>query len=201
MSSSIALRLALAAAFALVAGCTTDATGGGGTTTPPHETGGGGSGGAAPGPAQGPAPAPKAHATPAPAALVGTWTAGRGGTTVSYDALTGTSSSSNASGLAFQFASDGTFAKAYRDSNGGSCPMIVLATEAGTVEWGSSDFVLHSDHGTSKMWSSCSPGAVATQSLPDADLDRDRYAFQLDGEELVLTRASDAATARFRRSQ
>lgn len=176
MSSSI--RFALALVTATLAGCTV------GTGAPATKADG--AGGA---PSKG-----------APAALVGTWTAGRGGTTVAYDTLTSTSSPSNASGLAFQFAADGTFAKAYRDSNGGSCPMIVLATESGTVEWGDGDFVLHSERGTSRMWSSCG-GPVATQPLGDGELDRARYTFAFDGEDLVLTRATDKATARFRRAQ
>lgn len=135
-----------------------------------------------------------------PPALVGTWTAGRGGTTVAYDTLTSTSSPSNASGLAFQFAANGTFAKAFRDSNGGSCPTNVLATESGTVEWGERELQLHSDRGTSQMWSSCG-GGIAEQPLGDAELDRARYRFEMEGDELVLTRTSDDATARFHRAE
>ncbi len=135
-----------------------------------------------------------------PAEVIGTWTAGRGGTTVAYDTITGTSSS-NASGLAFQFAADGTFAKAYRDSTGGSgCSTIVVGTEAGSVAWGEGSFQLHSDHGTTREWSSCTPSLVATQAMPDSDLDRAGYTYQMDGDVLVLTR-DDGATARFQRSQ
>lgn len=133
-----------------------------------------------------------------PPELVGTWTAGRGGTTVSYDTLTGTSSS-NASGLAYRFAADGTFAKAYRDSTGGGCATVVVGTEAGTVAWGDGHLDLRSDHGTVQSWSTCSPGAVASQPMRTADLDRAGYAFRLEGDELVLVR-DDGASARFRRS-
>lgn len=177
----------VALAFVLLAGCSS-ASG-----PPPSKDGGapvtsgGGAGGGS-------------AATSVPAALVGTWTAGRGGTTLSYDTITDTSSPSNASGLAFQFAADGTFAKAYRDSNGGSCPTIVLATESGTVAWSESDFQLDSRHGTTQWWSACG-GGVASQPLGDADLDRARYTFQLDGGDLILTRTTDNASARFHRSQ
>ena len=50
------------------------------------------------------------------------------------------------------------------------------------------------------MWSSCSPGAVATTPLADADLDHAGYTFELAGEELLLTRSTDGASARFRRA-
>jgi hypothetical protein len=149
---------------------------------------------------EGNAASQKTGATTAPAAVVGTWTAGRGGTTVSYDTITGTSTPANASGLAFLFAADGTFAKAYRDSNGGDCPMIVLATESGTVDWSDGSFQLHSEHGTTKTWGSCG-GGMTSQEMPATDLDNERYTFSLDGEELVLTRVSDGASARFHRSQ
>lgn len=144
--------------------------------------------------------APAGPASPAtPAELVGTWTAGRGGTTVSYDAITG-SSSSNASGLAFRFAADGTFAKAYRDSAGGSCGTVVVATESGAVAWRDGGFRLRSNHGETRSFSSCSPGAVAVSPMAAADLDTGSYTYALEGDTLVL--ANEAGdSARFTRAR
>ena len=162
---------------------------------PTGSTGAPGAGAATDTPAASPAPG----AAPTPAALVGTWTAGRGGTTVSYDAITGTSSS-NASGLAFQFAADGTFAKAWRDSAGGSCGMIVVATESGTIAWRAGGFQLRSTHGETRSFSSCSPGAVAVTPMTEADRDRGSYTYTLDGDELVLANEA-GASARFTRAR
>lgn len=143
-----------------------------------------------------PGPGP---ASTAPPELVGIWTAGRGGTTVAYDDITGTSAS-NASGLAFQFAADGTFAKAYRDSTGGGgCATVVVATESGSVVYGAGHLQLQSTHGVVQTFSSCSPSVVAKQEMPASDLDRAGYTFAFDGGDLVLTR-DDGASARFRRS-
>lgn len=192
MSTPFRLAAGLAASLALLPalGCTVHH----GADAVPSTSGNAGETGGPPGAAD------AVEGTPAPEDLVGTWTAGRGGTTVSYDAITETSSS-NASGLAFQFAADGTFAKAYRDATGGSCGTILVGTESGRVAWGDGRFQLEPSHGESRMWSSCSPGAVASQPLGDADLDHAGYAFELAGEELLLTRATDGASARFRRSR
>jgi hypothetical protein len=196
--------LAPALALFLSAGCTAGSgTSGGGGTVGSHADGGPetGSTSGASSSSSGSSGGNTPQGNPAPAALVGTWTAGRGGTTVSYDTIADTSSPSNASGLAYQFAADGTFAKAYRDSNGGSCPIIVVGTESGVATWGDGEVALYSHHGQSQQWSSCSPGAVSTEPMAESDLDRASYSYQLNGDELLLTRTSDGASATFRRSQ
>lgn len=118
---------------------------------------------------------------------------------VTYDQITGTTSPIS-SGLAFRFAEDGAYAKAFRSSNGGSCGMVLIGTESGTIHWEDGRFELHPAHGEALSFASCTPGAVARSALSAGDLDSNAYTWRLDSDQLTITRESDGASAVFSRS-
>lgn len=141
--------------------------------------------------------APSRGATPN--ALVGTWFAGAGGTTVSVDPSTGVVGDSNAAGVTFAFGADGTYTKAFRGhSSAGGCGTTLHAYEVGTVAWEGETFTLQPASGTSWSENNCSPSLNQTHQLSAEQLDRGSYAWGFDGDALLLQDAQ-GALASYRR--
>jgi hypothetical protein len=134
-----------------------------------------------------------------PAPLVGSWYAGRGGTSAPYDPVSGTFGTPNGSGLVYLFGGDGRYTKAFQSyaSNGG-CTSGYTAFEAGTVHLEGNSLVTTPSSGHLKYTDSCAPSLDSDTPTAPENLVVERFSYSVDGDQLVLQR-DDGASSQFAR--
>jgi len=134
-----------------------------------------------------------------PAPLVGSWYAGRGGTSAPYDPVSGTFGTPNGSGLVYLFAGDGRYTKAFQSyaSNGG-CTSGYTAFEEGALRLEGSSLVTLPSSGHLRYTDSCAPSLDSDTPTAPENLVAERFLYAVDGDQLVLQR-DDGATSQFAR--
>jgi len=144
-----------------------DPQGGGGEGSTPSGGGvgstasGGGGQGNAPG---GGAPSPGSI----PAALVNSWYAGQGYTSVPYSPSTGTWGTPSGKGLIYIFEADGSYQKAFQSyESSGGCTTGFTAFESGTAIVNGDQLALSPDSGRLKYTASCAPSLDSDDPLVD----------------------------------
>jgi hypothetical protein len=162
MKPMIARALGALTASLLLMACSSPSPGGKGSASTADGTGNGGSGsGTTSGAGGGGSFDP---------ALVGSWWAGRGGTSFPYDSQTGEWGTPNGGGLGFIFRADGSFTKAVLDyTSTGSCTTGYSAFEDGTVTSDGGTLVLHKASGHIEFNSTCVPSADSDKPLTVTD--------------------------------
>ncbi|MGZ3455929.1 MAG: hypothetical protein ACXVEF_40360 [Polyangiales bacterium] len=133
---------------------------------------------------------------PPPAAIVGSWYAGAGYTSMPYDPATGTFGTPTGQGLVYVLRADGSYTKAYQSyvSNGG-CTTGMSAFESGTISVNGDRLETDPTSGSTHFSDSCAPSLDSDK--PAESLAPETFTFTLEGSELVLVR-SDGVTGRFR---
>lgn len=136
-------------------------------------------------------------------ALEGSWYAGRGGTTLPYDAQTGTFGAPTGDGMLFVFRSDGTYTKATQSivSNPG-CSTGYVAFEEGDATTQGSELRLHPSRG--HLETVTCGGATTDEPLDvkDETLDYAVGPFSQDPsiEALTLHDGANGTSAEFRQT-
>lgn len=132
-----------------------------------------------------------------PSELVGSWYAGRGGTSAPYDPATGSWGTPNGDGLVYLFEADGSYTKAFQSyaSNGG-CTTGFSAFEAGQVWMDDAMLTTHPTSGHLVFEDTCSPSLDSDEPLDS--LQDETFTWELRSAELWLQRV-DGPEATFQR--
>ncbi|MCC6751540.1 MAG: hypothetical protein IT371_28060 [Deltaproteobacteria bacterium] len=116
-----------------------------------------------------------------PAVLVGSWFAGAGGTTTSFDPASGATGTPNGERLLYEFKADGSYRKTYQSYQAsGGCASGFTAAESGWAEASETTLTLTPDAGHLQVKNSCAPR-----------LDSDKPLDQLAGESFTWTLVAD----------
>lgn len=137
-------------------------------------------------------------------ALVGSWYAGRGGTSIGYDTTTGTFGAPNGTGMLYAFHEDGTYQKAVQSTEDGPCLLGYVTVESGVtsvVEPGK--IALHPSKGVMNEYScSTTPGPDKPVATHEDTLAWTLAPYSVDPSIDGLTLVdANGASAEFRRTK
>jgi hypothetical protein len=139
-----------------------------------------------------------------PGALVGSWFAGRGGTSAPYDPDTGTWGAPNGTGMTFVFRADGSYTQATQGSASNlGCTSAWIAFEEGTATAEGERLFLHPTRGHRQYTDTCAPGLDSDDPIDVEDQaftwSVGPYSVDASLAGLTVQRESDGASAEFRK--
>lgn len=130
-----------------------------------------------------------------PSALVGSWYAGRGGTTAPYDPAAGSWGMPSGQGLVYVFEAGGRYTKAFQSyESAGGCTTGFTAFESGDLIVGGTSLVTHPTSGHMVYRATCSPELDSDTALDQ--LADETFTWSRDGDTLLLQR-DDGAESTF----
>jgi len=132
-----------------------------------------------------------------PGALVGSWYAGRGGTTAPYDPVSGTFGRPSGSGLLYLFQPGGRYLKGFQSyESSGGCTTGFTVTEQGVIYATDSTLTTHPTSGRRVFEDTCAPSLDSDD--PVTDLADETFTWEVSGDDptapvLSLVRTDGAA--------
>jgi hypothetical protein len=143
--------------------------------------------------------APAASFAPA---LLGSWYAGRGGTSIPYDSQTGEFGAPSGDGLMFVFRADGSYTKATQSVvSNADCTTGFMAFEDGTASTDGDQLELHPTRGHLEYFGCTGSDTDKPIAVSDENLSWSLAPSSADGSQMALTLVSqsDGSSSEFRK--